>query len=131
MENMFKRLSSEFCVKQMKNYIQLRIPLVINTSGTLLDLKIKQKENGYIVYCPQNMFLEANNQGNQEYYFKIFEKYDSNYHYDIKIKNGKIYKNYDKEFNIIVAINEFIRFYIMFDDFMIKNNVIGNEKKFK
>lgn len=130
MMDLFKRLSTEFCAKQLKDCIKIVIPLVINTSGTLLELKIKQKDNGYVIYCPTNIFLEKNVGGSQEFYYNIFEKYDNNYHYDIKIKNGKIFKEYEKESNIAVSINEFIRLFIMLDDFIINNNVIGNEGKF-
>jgi len=130
MKNIFKILSSEFSAKQMKNCIKVTLPVVINVSGTLIDLRIKQNESGFTIYCPTNIFSELNNQGNQEYYFNIFEKYDKNYHFDIKIKNGKIFKDYSKEQSVIVALNEFVRFYIMIDNFIIDNNVIGNEEKF-
>lgn len=131
MKDMFKRLSAEFSAKQMKNYIQIRIPLVVWTSGTLLELRIKQIEDGYRVYSPTNIFLEANAQGDQEYYFNIFENNDKNYHYDIKIKNSKIYKDYSSDFNVNVALNEFVRFYVMLDDFIINNDVIGHEEDFE
>lgn len=130
-KKLIKRLKKEFSVREYKRYTQITIPLVINTSGTLLVLRIKEREDGYTIYCPTNIFLEANAQGNQTYYFNIFEKYDKNYHYDIKIKKGKIYKDYLEDRSIITAIDEFIRFYIMLDDFIINNSVIGAENKFE
>lgn len=131
MQDIFKRLSTEFSAKQMKNYIKISMPLVTWIDGGLLELRIKLTENGYTIYCPTNLFLEKNAGGNQKYYFTIFEKCDENYHYDIKIRNGKIYKDYESNYNIAVAINEFIRFYVMFDDFIMKNNVIGHEEYFE
>jgi hypothetical protein len=130
MKNIFKRLSSDFSPKQKKNCVQITIPLVVWTSNTLLDIRIKPSEFGYKIYCPTNVFLEANAQGNQEYYFNIFEKHDKNYHFDIKIQKGIIYKDYTQETNLALAINEFIRFYVMLDDFITKHNVIGNEENF-
>ena len=130
-KDIFKRLSRDFLVKKTKRYIQISIPLVLLTSGTLLILRIKQSKDGYTIYCPTNMFLEANARGNQTYYFNIFEKNDKNYHYDIKIKRGKIYKDYPEDSSVITAIDEFIRFYIMLDNFMINNSVIGSENKFE
>ena len=69
--------------------------------------------------------------GEMEYYFNIFERHDKNYHYDIQIKKGKIYKDYPSNYNIAVAINEFIRFYVLFDDFIMQNSVIGREECFE
>jgi hypothetical protein len=34
------------------------------------------------------------------------------------------------DFNVAVAINDFLRFMIMFDDFIVNNNVIGREEDF-
>ncbi len=130
-QDIWKRLTTDFVAKKMKNYIQIELPLVTWTDGGLLELRIKEYEDGYRVYSPTNMFLEANAGGNQEYYFNIFEKHDKNYHYDIQINKGKIYKDYPSNYNIAVAINEFIRFYIMLDDFMMKNSVIGREEDFE
>ena len=133
MQEIFKRLSTEFCAKQLKNnIIKLTLPLVTWTDGGLLELRIKLKEDGdYTIYSPTNLFVEKNAGGSQTYYFKLFEKNDKNYHFDMKIKNGKIYKDYASNYNIAVAINEFIRFYVMLDDFIINNSVIGHEEDFE
>lgn len=127
MQNLFERLKV-FSPRQMKNYIKIEIPIVMFFDGGLLGLKIKTTEKGYEIICPRNLFADSN--GSQEFYFNIFEKYDKNIHFDIKIKNGKIYKEYSEEYNIAVAVNEFIRFFIMFDDFFINNDVIGHEENF-
>ena len=131
MQDLFKKLNAGFSIKQMKNHIKITLPVVIHTSGTFLDLKVKQYKEGFTISCPTNIFSEHNAQGNQEYYFNIFEKNDKNYHYDIKIKNGIIFKNYPLETSINVAIDEFVRFYILLDDFIINNNVIGQEERFE
>ena len=129
LQKIYKSLNS-YGAKLFKNYIKVKIPLVIWTNGDVLELKIKQSKDGFTVYCPTNIFLDANEQGDQDFYVNIFEKHDKNYHYDIKIKNGKIYKNYQQEASVTVAINEFIRYYVMLDDFILKNDVIGNEQNF-
>lgn len=131
MEEIFKRLKNEFSAKMLKDCVKVTIPLVITLNGGLLDLGIKRTEDGYMIYCPTNIFLEANAQGDQVYYFNIFEKFDKSYHYDIKIKDGEFYKEYSSDSNVVVAINDFIRFFVKLDDFFINNNVIGNEKDFE
>jgi len=130
MQDIFKRLSSEFSAKQMKNYIKVNIPVITCVNGGVIELRINKKENGFDVCCPTNLFSEANAGGKQEFYFDIFEKYDKNYHFNIKLKNGKFYKSYKEDSNVVVAINEFIRFLIMLDNFIIDNSVIGREGEF-
>lgn len=131
MQDIFKRLKDEFSVKKLKGCIKVTVPLVIVTNGGLLNLKIKQNGEGYTIYCPTNIFLEANARGDQSYYFNIFERCDKNYHYDIKIKNGKFYKDYSCDRNIVVAIDEFIRFFVLLDNFFVNNNVVGHEEDFE
>ena len=131
MKDLFKRLSGEFSAKQMKNYIKVNVPVIMWVTGGVIELRINKKDNGFIVYCPTNFFSEANAGGSQEFYFNIFERFDKNYHFDITLKNGKFYKSYKEDSNVVVAINEFIRFFIMLDDFIINNNVIGREEEYK
>lgn len=128
-KSLFEKLK-KFVPRQRKNYIDITIPVVMNLNGSLLELRVKENENSYEILCQTNLFLEANAGGSQKFYYDIFEKHDKNYHYDMKIRNEKIYKEYTKDYNIIVAISEFIKFFVMFDDFFINNSVIGNEEKF-
>ena len=120
--------------KQKNNKITFTIPVVLHTGGILLNLQISQKENSYTICCPDNLFLELNAKPSisQKYYFNIFEKHDKNHHYNITLnKKGLFFKEYSNEFNVRVAVNEFIRFYILLDDFIINNNVIGHEEDFE
>ncbi len=130
MQNIFKRLQKEFTPKLARNYIQLNIPVITFTNGGYLELRIKQKKDSYTIYCPTNLFLEANAGGDQEYYFNLYNKNEKNI-YNVKIKKGKIYKDYQNDFNVVIAVNEFIRFYVAFDDFIINNDVIGHEEAFE
>ena len=131
MQKLFNRLNKDYTVKNMKNCIKIELPIVLHTSGTMLVLKIIPNDSGYTIYCPTNIFSEANAGGDQTYYYNLFEKHDPHYHYGVSIKNGKISKDYTSDHNISVAINEFVRLYILLDDFIINNSVIGNEEKFE
>ena len=114
--------------QQKDGFAQITLPVVLLVSGGLLTLKITQNEEFYTISCEEDMFSECN--GSQEFYYDIFKKHDKNYHYEIQIKNNIIFKQYKNDFNLVVAINEFIRFFILLDDFIINNNVIGNETAF-
>ena len=43
--------------------------------------------------------------------------------YDIMLKDNYLYKEYKNNFNINVAISEFIRFFIYLDDYISINNI--------
>jgi len=127
MHNLYEKLK-KFSPKQKKTYIEITLPIVLFIDGGLLDLRIKQESDGYMIWFPRNLFYDAN--GSQEFYYNIFENYDNNYHYDIQIKNGKIFKKYPNSANITVSVNEFIRYFILLDDFILENDVIGHEENF-
>lgn len=131
MQNIFNRLKNDFSAKQTQDYIEITIPIVTWVNGALVTLRIVKSEENIIIYSPTNLFLEANAGGDQSYYFDIFEKHDKNYHYDINLKDGNFSKTYSADTNIAVAINEFVRFFILLDDFILNNDVIGNEEIFE
>ena len=58
-------------------------------------------------------------------------KNDKNYHYDMQIVNDVIYKEYPKNRSITTALDEVIRFFILFDDYIMHNDVIGHEEDFE
>ena len=60
MQNILKRLSTEFVAKQVDDCIELTIPLITHTNGGLLELKIKPTNDGYTLCYTDNMFVEAN-----------------------------------------------------------------------
>lgn len=127
MKDILKRLKP-FSPKMRRGYIDITLPVVIYTDGGLLDLRIRKTESGYKITCPRDLFAEANRDG--AFYFSAFERYGAGCHYGVKIKNGRFCKEYDGEQSIVVAINELIRFFILLDDFILANDVIGNEENF-
>ena len=128
MSDMRKSLEM-FSPKEKNGKFFLTLPAVMHVCGTLLKLCIMPHDTYYIVACTDDLFEEAN--GDQQRYFDIFTKHDSNYHYDVEIRENMIYKRYDSCYNVVVAVNELLRFFILFDDFIMKNDVIGNEDQFE
>ena len=124
----FTKWLQEFSPKQTDGYIDISLPVVIYTCNGLLELRITLLDEGYEICCPQDIFCEAN--GSLEYYFKIFEKYDKNRHYGMGVKEGVFCKAYEEEFSLVCAVDEFVRFFVLLDDFILNNNVIGHEEEF-
>lgn len=106
----------------------ITVPVVLYTSGGLLELHITEADEYYVISCAENIFLEQNRDA--EFYFNLFMKEKLNYNYTMKISNGIIYAEYDNEYSLTVAINEFIRFFILLDDFVINNSILGNESQY-
>ena len=114
---------------QKDGYIEISLPVVMNVAFTHLTLRIVPGEDTYTVCCPENLFIEKND--TQKRYYDIFMKWDKNWHYDMKIsENHFIYKEYRNDYNPVCAVDEFVRFFILFDDFIMDNNVVGREEDF-
>lgn len=129
MSNIFNRLKNDFTAKQEDEYISLTLPVVTWINNGLFELKIKQYDGGFTIYMPTDLFYDANN--SQTYYFNLFEKNNKNYHYDIQIKDDIFYKEYSEDRNIVVAIDEFVKFYVMLENFILGKEVIGHEEDFE
>lgn len=126
MEKLLQHLK-EFSPTVKDGYVEITLPVVIWLCGTLLTVRIAPTDDGFTIACAENLFYDAND--SQEFYFDLFMKWDKNYHFAMQKDGDVIYKAYPQG-NLNVAINEFIRFFILFDDFILQNGVIGHEEKF-
>lgn len=117
-----------FAPVQGDGYVDITLPVAINTIWCALEIRITPSEDTYKVESLLDMFDEANDDA--QLYFDIFEKHDKNYHYGMLIKDNVFYKEYQNDYNLTRALDEFIRFFILLDDFIIKNDVIGHEEDF-
>ena len=128
-KNIVKNLEGYF-LHEKDGYVEILLPIVFFSShGSMLKLTIAPKDEGYIIACVDDLFYESN--GPQERYFNIFMKNDKNYHYDMLISNNVIYKEYPRNRSINTALDEVIRFFILFDDFIMGNDVVGHEEDFE
>lgn len=127
MQNYFQRLQ-EFSPKQTDGGIIFTLPVVLVVSGGLVTLRLTPVTGGYALSHLDDPFSEANGDG--EYYFRIFEKYDKNPHFGIRVKDGVFQKTYGEEHSLVCAIDEFVRFFICLDDFILRGAVLGNEENF-
>lgn len=128
MQDIIKRME-DFAPTTKNGSVFLTLPVVMHVSGSLLELCIAPHDSYYLISCTEDHFSEAN--GDQQRYFDIFMKRDPHYHYEMQILDNLIYKQYPNDFNVAVALNEFLRFFIAFDDFIMENGVIGNEEQFE
>ncbi len=129
MQDIMNRLSKDFTPTQKDEYIEIPFPVVINTSFTLVTLRIYQREDGYTITHPEDIFSEMGND-TLEFYFNLFKKHNEDCFYGVELKDGVLTKECENNYNVAVALSDFIRFMIYFDDFFTNNGVIGNEENF-
>ena len=129
MQDINKRLTEDFRAVERERFIEIEFPVVINTSDTLVSLRIEQREDDYIISHPEDIFSDRGND-TLEFYYRIFKKHVKDCYYDVKLVDGVLTMRCKNNFNVTVAINDFLRFMIMFDDFIVNNCVIGREEDF-
>ncbi len=100
---------------------KIELPVVLYFNYQRLWLHIFPVDDGYYVFDDGETFVEYSRDA--QYYFDLFEKEDKNYHYKIEFKNNHICKNYRFDYSLTAAIDEFIRFFILLDEFMRKNDI--------
>lgn len=128
MQDYFKNLTLLNAEQNEDGSIHVEYPVVIETDFTLVELDIYPNEDGYLIVTGDNMFTRHNDHA--KYYIDLFEQYDKNCHYDITLNGDVLQKQYSGDFNVRVAVNEFIRYLIYFDDFMLAYDLIGSGDKY-
>jgi hypothetical protein len=100
---------------------EIELPVVLYFNYQRLKVYITPIDDGYYITDDGQTFIEYSL--DTQYYFNLFNKMDTNYHYDIELKNEHIYKEYRFDYSLISAIDEFIRFFIYLDEFIRKNDI--------
>lgn len=101
--------------------VELTIPVILKISNNSLFLKVTKHNDGYRIFADSENFERLNNFIN--FYYKKFES-QGHGHYDIQCNDDCIFKDYKSDFSITVAIDEFIRFFIEFDNFISQNKYL-------
>ncbi|HBP43338.1 MAG TPA: hypothetical protein DD621_01440 [Clostridiales bacterium] len=120
MQNYYENLKAFNPIKKEK-YFEITVPVAMDINHNLLKLYIKQLDNGYMIYDDGQLFKEYNS--TTQYYYNLFIN-NNEHNYDIKLKDDRFYKTYPDNFNIQVAINEFVRFFVYLDDYILDNDII-------
>ena len=129
MQDIKKRLLEDFHAVERDGAVEIELPVVINTADILVALRIEQRADDYIITHPDDIFSDRGND-TLEFYYGIFRKHMPECYYDVKIVDGVLTMQCKNNYNVAVAISDFIKFMIMFDDFIVNNNVIGREEDF-
>ena len=123
MKNRIIEYLSDYKTTDCGDYIEIKLPVMLDFDFKLLSLRIYpiSKTEGYYVSDDGRAFAEMHND-TAEFYFKKFDNDDKNDHFDITVKNGYFQKKFRPDYSVIAAINDFIRFFVYFDDYMTYKN---------
>ena len=114
--------SLEMCkVEKMEKYFEIELPVVTFFNHQLITLRIYPCDDGYYVSTTDYVFDEY-----PEYsanyckkYYELFMNNDSHYHYDIKQEGAYLYKKYDADHSARHAVDDFVKFFVYLDDFIL------------
>ena len=101
---------------------KIELPVVLYFNYQRLVLNIYPADDGYFISDDGESFAEFSRDA--EYYYDLFNKNDHNRHYDIKEKDGYLFKKYHFDYSLMSAIDEFVRFFIFLDIFMQESNMV-------
>ena len=121
-----KKLETQLniCKWESKNNgesFEIELPVVLYFNYQRLKLYIYPVDDGYYISDDGEAFLEHS--CDTQYYFDLFNKQDTGYHFEIELKDNHICKHYRFDYSLMSAIDEFIRFFILLDEFMRKNDI--------
>lgn len=100
---------------------QIELPVVLYFNYQRLRLYICAVDDGYYISDDGEAFIEHSRDA--QYYYDLFNENDKSYHFEIELKENHICKNYQYDYSLISAIDEFVRFFILLDEFMNKNDI--------
>lgn len=101
---------------------RIELPVVLYFNYQRLVLYVSPVDDGYYVSDDGETFAEYS--GDAKDYFALFNERDAGPHYGIGLHEGHICKRYACDDSVISAIDEFIRFFILLDRFMLENEVV-------
>ena len=108
-------------VRKTQEYIEVVLPIVLFFNQQLLTLRVYPVDDGYYIATDGITFDEYSEYSENycQHYYNLFVKNDSHAHYDIKQEGAYLYKKYDSDRSARTAIDEFVKFFIYLDEYML------------
>ena len=105
-----------FKCEEMDGCVQITVPLALNMTFNFLTLYIRVNEDGFTVFDEGSVCDEHND--TEQGYLDVFLKKYPEHDYGIRVQDRFFYKDYPNDYNPRMAIDDFIRFFVPFDDFV-------------
>ena len=117
MPNIMKDLST-FAPVDCGEYVSLTTSALFHNNFCKVTFHIYPGLKGYSIVMEDEDFFYHCNCSSGEYYYKRFTNECSCEKFGIQFMEERFYKDYPNNYNIIVAIDEFVRYFIYLDDFI-------------
>ena len=120
MKNRFMETLGLHQARDCGDHIVFELPLVLDFNYQLLTLQIYplDEDRGYYITDDGLAFSEMSYDA--AYYIDRFEREDKNDHMGITLSGEWLFKQYPTDFSVRVAVNEFIRYFVYLDDFILR-----------
>lgn len=110
-----------FNVCKRADHFEIRCPVFIKMIDDYLILKIYQNDDGdYTI--KDNGELFKGYQNDSRYYYDLFIK-NKGFNYLVELDGDLFFSDYRYDYNVRIALSNFIRFYVYLDDYIISNNL--------
>ena len=100
---------------------ELELPIIMDFNQQLITLRIYPKENCYYISTLDTFFDEYDEYAASlcEEYYDLFISNDNHQHYGIKRDGAILYKVYDCDFSARAAVDEFVKFLVYLNDYIL------------
>jgi len=114
--------SLDMCkINKTEEYFEIELPVITFFNQQLITLRLYPSDDGYYVSTTDTVFDEYPEYSASycEEYYNLFMENDSHYHYDIKREGAYLYKKYASNHSARHAVDDFVKFFVYLDDFML------------
>lgn len=114
----------EMCkIYKKEEYLEVVFPVVTFFNQQLITLRIYPFEDCYYISTTNTVFdeYEEYSENYCETYYNKFIQNERLNKFKILRKGAYLYKQYDADYSARVAVSEFIKFFILLDDFILEN----------
>ena len=111
-------------VDKKEGYLEVVFPVVTFFNQQLVTLRIYPFDDCYYISSTDTVFDEYEEYSANycEAYYNDFIQNDNHNHYQINRYGPYLYKKYDSNRSARTAVDEFIKFFITLDDYILKSN---------
>ncbi len=107
---------------QKKNgFVELNLPLVLKMNNQCFTLQIIPEKSGFVISDGGYTFENFNNTA--KYYFDLFAGNQATACDGFEVCDEQICKKYPDNTSLIFALDDFIRFFLEFDNFVFQNHL--------
>lgn len=110
-------------VDKQGEYLEVTFPVITSFNQQLVTLRLYPFEDYYYVSSTDTVFDEYEEYSANycEKYYNEFVKDENLSSYEINRYGAYLYKKYDGEYSVRYAVDEFIKFFIELDKYMLRN----------